>query len=658
MLTYNGQEYSTGSGNELFHNISDQNGRNIIQGTTEDFILGDNIRREYELKKEIDKDFNYLYNSVLIPRLKIEFGITKKQSPFLKKITNKQMVKYISDLANIRSKGQGIDRSELLNYIESIDVKKIGGYDEAKLRFLIEDFSKGDSIIAELITFVQGDLIVDKRLIKVEENADAVTILDKYYYINECVVCDTDIDRQSLLERKRKEIERNYQVLDDTAKKILDGLRQSVLKEDPFCIKKAITESAICGSMRSIVDLLNEFDHYFEVFNQKLYNLFASSIEGLAILENQKEYESIIAEKPVLTDEDVLFIEKFVNNCIDKKIELQRDEEGNLELLLGNKRFLNEDRKNLSLSNGEQNFISIAFELLKAKKVKAPIVVLDDPISSFDSIYKNKIAYAIVKFLEGKKQVILTHNTDLIKLLEHQRSECFNLYILNNTEGERNGFIPITNKEQGLLLYLHRLIEFLRSEISDHIIDERLFLVALIPFMRSFSMILNKPAIKNQLTGVMHGYCDDQANLTLIYNELFGATFLKNPTIISVDDILQVDIDNCNILDDHLYPLLNRTLVHVITYLYLRLKVEKKLVAKYNINTKKYDQLTRIIGKAFDGNTQDSVEKRVFLLSRKTLINEFNHFDEDMNIFQPAMDITDTALQKEKREIVDFLESL
>ena len=47
--------------------------------------------------------------------------------------------------------------------------------------------------------------------------------------------------------------------------------------------------------------------------------------------------------------------------------------------------------------SGEQNFISLAFEILKAKK-QISIVVPDDPISSFDSIYKNKIASILIKF--------------------------------------------------------------------------------------------------------------------------------------------------------------------------------------------------------------------------------------------------------------------
>ena len=41
----------------------------------------------------------------------------------------------------------------------------------------------------------------------------------------------------------------------------------------------------------------------------------------------------------------------------------------------------------------------------------------------------------------------------------------------------------------------------------------------------------------------------------------------------------------------------------------------------------------------------------MFFTSRKTLLNEFNHFEGNMNIFQPAIDITQAALQKEITDI-------
>ena len=135
-------------------------------------------------------------------------------------------------------------------------------------------------------------------------------------------------------------------------------------------------------------------------------------------------------------------------------------------------------------------------------------------------------------------------------------------------------------------------------------------------------------------------------------------SFLSKSFIVSIDDILNIDLDFWEIIDASKYPMLNRTFVHILTYFNLRLRVEKTLVEKFKINTKKYDMLTRIIDKAFKDDNLDNIQKRVFLLSRKTLLNEFNHFEQSLNIFQPAMDITDTALKKEREDILQFLEQL
>lgn len=657
-LVFDGKSYTSDGEGALFHVIKDQNVRNLIQGSTEDFILGDNIQREYELKKAIDKDFDYLYNSVLIPRLKSDFGISRKNSPLLVNIYDKTLADYVSDLVNIKSKGKRIDPSEFLSYIESLSIIDVVDYDKSKLDFLVRDFNSTTSVIKQVMEIAEQNLCIDQTLARVEECADAITLLQKYHYLDECVVCDNEIERTELLERKRQNQTSYYDQLDEASKGILEKIRVSIGSDDPFAIKKAIIESAISGKTASIISLLGEFNKYFKIVNLTMNNLFAKCLEGLTLVSYHKEYESIIKEKPELTNEDILFIEKFVNNCMDRRIELQRDSEGNLELLLGKQKFLNEDRRDLSLSNGEQNFISIAFELLKAKKVDAKVIVLDDPISSFDSIYKNKIVYAILKFLNNKNQILLTHNTDLIKLLEHQRAKSFNLYILNNTIGERNGFISITKNEQSLLLYLHKLIDFFRDGVKGLIKDERRYLIAMVPFMRSFSQIINKQQIKDDLTGIMHGYGTTKVNLTTVYNELFGCSFLTTPYTISVDDILSTNLEYTEIIHPSEYPMLNRALIHVLTYLYLRLKVEKTLVEKYKINTKRYNMLTNIIDKAFKEDNIENSHKRVFLLSRKTLLNEFNHFEEDLNIFQPALDITDTALKKERDDILCFLDQL
>ena len=176
--------------------------------------------------------------------------------------------------------------------------------------------------------------------------------------------------------------------------------------------------------------------------------------------------------------------------------------------------------------------------------------------------------------------------------------------------------------------------------------------------MRGYAQITNKVEIKNALTILMHGYNNEKVNITKIYNDLFETDIFSEGYIISAINISEYKIDDLIIINHENYPILNKTLVHSLTYLFLRLNVEKKLVEKYSINTKKYQMLNSIINKAFNADEPASVENRIFLLSRKTLLNEFNHFEVDMNIFQPAIDITNTTLKKEKDDILAFLDSL
>ena len=109
--------------------------------------------------------------------------------------------------------------------------------------------------------------------------------------------------------------------------------------------KNAVTQSAISENPDCIMEVIREFFEFFELVNKLLNNMFATCLDSTNLISYQREYETIISEKPEFTSEDVLFIEKFVNNCIDRRIELQRDSNGNLELLLGQKNSLTRKEK-------------------------------------------------------------------------------------------------------------------------------------------------------------------------------------------------------------------------------------------------------------------------------------------------------------------------
>lgn len=216
-----------------------------------------------------------------------------------------------------------------------------------------------------------------------------------------------------------------------------------------------------------------------------------------------------------------------------------------------------------------------------------------------------------------------------------------------------------------MLINLDELLKTFREKIYEHIKDVELFLISLIPFMRGYSTIINDKTIKENLTQLMHGYKTGTVDIAECYIKLFGNmnNIIPNNYKVNVDDILSKTLDGKEIVNKDKYPLLNRTLVHSFTYLFLRLLIEKKLVSKYNIDTESKSgakQLGQIISKAFPENSKnsDDIKNRVFLTTKKTLLNEFNHFEGNISIFQPAIDITDHMLGKEKTDILAFINKL
>jgi len=656
-ISIDGRKY-TETDPKIAYVIKDQNDRNIIQGSTEDFIVGDNIKREYELKRNLENGFFKIFYEILPDELKNTFGISTKSSFFYKFINSQFIKQYISEIANKAQKGRSIDRKAFLENISRLEMIDVPTFDEDLFRYFVDDIKSKDSLLQAFYELQLESIIQEPHFIKIEETNDAIRIIEKYPHVNDCIVCDSAFEREKQLEKKRHLNKTAVESMSAQSKKIVEQIIKRQNVNDPFNIKSKMKSALMSGDFNEIHDIMNSLKLYEIVYDALITNLFIKCVNESGLIEIFEEYQKIILEKPEFEDEDVMFIENFLNESLDRKICLARDENKNLKLLLGDKEFLNLDRKNLQLSNGEQNFLSLSFELLKAKKESDEIIVLDDPVSSFDSIFKNKIAYAILKFLEKKKTIVLTHTLDLIKLLEHQHTNCFSLYYMNNTVGEENGFIYVNPKEIKLLLYTHEFLALLRQEIKSEILDERAYLISLVPFMRGYCQLLNKAEYKNKLTKVMHGYNNEQVNLTEIYTQLFSTSIISKKYIISALDIINSNTENLQIINNENFPLLSKTLNHTYMYLYLRLNVEKKLVDKYKINTKKNEMLSDIIIDAFKGGNNDDLKNRAFFLSRKTLLNEFNHFEMDMNIFQPAIDITNQVLNNEKIEIMKKLQAL
>ena len=655
--SYEDTEYTAGK--DVFYIINDQNNRNIIAGETKDFFLGDNIRREFELQETVLLDRNNLITSI-INIMKNSYGISSASNPLLNTLTNAKICAFIKDCVNNKSKGKKFSNDDLASLMGTLKKIAVPKYEQDKLNYLIIDLSKENSIINQLENILGKTINANSNVREIEENTEAISILNKYHK-NKCIVCDTNgIDWKNLLTSKTTKRETALNSLDEYIRDIIENLI-SKIQQDPFDIKENLLSAVENGDMCFLVDLFKEINLYKKIIEILIYNSICELSSSSSYLLNYIEYKKILDETPDISDEDYLYIKEIISNSMNKPLSIVRDENNRLRIYLSNQEFLGKERNELPLSTGEQNFLSLTFEFLKAKNSNCPIVVIDDPVSSFDSIYKNKVVYAIAKILHHKKRIVLTHNTDLIRLLEGQYPKCFKLYLLNNTEGETNGFIPFNIHEQQMLISLEKLLQAFRDDIPKHIKEPNLFLISMIPFMRGYANIIHKTNLVESLTQVMHGYNNGQVDIGAAYQELFGTHtgFLPSSYIIKVDDILAQTVDGKHLVDMLKYPILDRTLRHSFTYLFLRLVVEKNLVLKFNIDTNINKKLGQIISAAYpDEKDITQIRNRIRLTSKKTLINEFNHFEGNLSIFQPAIDITDQALGKERTDIIAFIASL
>lgn len=651
ILNYDENQYSTNNCN-LFHIINDQNSRNIIKGKAQDFLLGDNLAREYELKEWVDDKFDDIYKNLRL-YLKNNMNLSKIYDSKFSWIDN-SLHDILKKIVNVRSKSTEINLDNYINIIQVLQEEKMEEYDSEKFKYIISDSNY--EVINRIKTI--SDIKESNDFSKIEQYADAIIILNKYNELDNCIVCDNDnINSKELLEKKTIKKTEIINNLDDDTKSILNEIIDKIGENDPFCIKSTLTNAISSGNIDLVLNLIRELDKYIDIYKTLINNLLFSSLSK-EFVDNYIEYKKMLTKELNITDEDLMFIEEFIEKNINKSIKLQRLN-NKIVITLDSEDLIGVERENLKLSSGEQNFISLTFELLKAKNVDNEIIVIDDPISSFDSIFKNKLVYAIVKFLLKKKVIILTHNIDLIRLIEYQNNNNFNIYLFNNFDGQENGFIEVNHNEKMLLISIPDFLDFIRSnKIVEFIKDEKLYIYSLIPFMRGYVKYTGDQIIKNQLTKLMHGYEIEQVDLGQIYHSLFN-NYLSNDYVINISDILNLDICNLNeIIDKTEYPILNRVLCNNLTYLYLRLKTEKILVDKNSINTSRYDQLSSIIYQSFKEETIENSRMKIFFYSKKTLLNEFNHFEGNINIFQPAIDISEDILIKERDEIIEKLNNL
>lgn len=657
---YNGNIYTERSNDTPIIVIDDFFFRNIASREKEkisDYILGSQINKELELREKIENIVANIKGQI-ITYLKDEYGIKTKNNNLCEFVNNNELKGFISALANTRDKGKDYDAKEILRLIENLDLDSESILNDEKFNYIKNNLEKPNSIIKTIIEFDTSNFKKIAEFKKIDIDNDAIKILEKHKGITTCIFEETHI----LPENIKEQLERNKETIikqltpkqKEITKKILE-----LDNNDPFSIKNIFNYAFEKGVIEDIEKLIKDIKTIIIQIQNEISKYIIKIVQENKLKDLYIELKELLDKKVELTEEDEILLKNIIENCLNKEVKIERDSNKNIIFKLNDTDVIGKSRQDLPLSTGEQNFISLYFELLAAKNSTKDIVIIDDPISSFDSIYKNKIVYAILKVLEKKNTIILTHNINTIKLMQHQYKNCFNLYLLNNEKGEENGFIKVNGRANNsenyrdldLMLEIKNVIQlFKESSFLNDVRNKEQFLLSLIPFMRSyFNLLPQHEDHYKKLCKLMHGYESQIIDINDEYKVCFGEKVMNNSYNVSVDDILQTEVGD-EIVDKEKYPVLNRTLYHTLNYLKLRLMVENTL---YNTDINKIDKnKTYQLHQIINIYLKDNYVLKTKLISKKTLLNEFNHFEYDMCLFMPSLDISNNKLNEERDSII------
>lgn len=136
---------------------------------------------------------------------------------------------------------------------------------------------------------------------------------------------------------------------------------------DPFNIKRIVSDSIAGGDATELCALQKQLDAYVQAIGDMMINALLHCFDGTSLLNDFDEYAALVSTAPKLDSEELLFIEDIISENIGKDITIERDDDKNYRIKLGKNNILGIDRNSMELSAGEQNFISLAFELLLAR---------------------------------------------------------------------------------------------------------------------------------------------------------------------------------------------------------------------------------------------------------------------------------------------------
>lgn len=280
-------------------------------------------------------------------------------------------------------------------------------------------------------------------------------ILDKHYDHESkvCPICGTkNVNIFEHIEKKKKELE-------TLASAIFGNLHYVASKP----------ENQQSEAIRKMVSLANELTFEYLI----TINMSGSNYEKYtALVKDYKRLEQIKTEIENIKDEKNKFYTNMSENKDYVKVEFERlytgseitfdDKEQQIKIKL--------PRSYETYSTGELNELCLVINLLSFKGSNKKLLIIDDPLSSYDFTNQYRTMFRIIRTVKSKDKaiIIFTHNIDTLNITNTQYYGIFKYYYIekynstlylqkinltNNNSIMSLESLTSSNKYIGLLVY-------------------------------------------------------------------------------------------------------------------------------------------------------------------------------------------------------------
>ena len=279
-------------------------------------------------------------------------------------------------------------------------------------------------------------------------------------------------------------------------------------------------------------------------------------------------------------------------------------------------------------STGELNLMVFTFSIYQFTASNKKVLVVDDPLSSYDISNQYRIMFDLVEVTKTDKVVIIfTHNIDCINISNSQYRGVFTYkYIekMNNTLYLKN--INLNNSDS--IMNIKNLMNYVAcSENKD----------------KYFKLLIEREENqKDEKNSIFHYDCSYEYN--------YEGSILTNEYFVSI-------IDNFNDLSIENSSFEQNSIDKIIYMAAIRVWIEKQFYHNCSDSS-------ALCGKTFSEKiewmfprksnkrwTGSDCVTRKYLMSKKTMINQHNHYKSQILPFNYALNIT---LDELKIEIMDI----